>query len=86
MRVVFTQGSPQGTQEQKNQWLENAIRDIAEASSDNNPTDIASAFTITGTFTETRNLNVTAPSLANIAAVLATLLADLQRGGQNRTL
>lgn len=86
MRPVFPQGAPTGTPEQKFKWLEAAIRDIAGASTDNNPTDIVAAFTITGTFTETRNLNVTAPSLANIAAVLATLLADFQRGGQSRSL
>lgn len=86
MRPVFTQGTPQGSPEQKMQWFEAAIREISGASTDNNTQDIAAAFTISGAYTETRTLNVTAPSLANIAAVIATLLADLQRGGQGRSL
>lgn len=58
---------------------------IFDASQDNDTIDIANAFTISGTYTATRTLNVTSPTLANIAAVLATLIADLQRGGTNRT-
>lgn len=58
---------------------------IIKASQSGDNTDIGGAFTITGTYTVTRNLNVTSPSLANIANVLATLLADLKAGGANRT-
>lgn len=58
---------------------------IFDASNENDTIDIASAFTITGSFTATRNLNVTSPTLANAVAVLATLITDLQRGGTNRT-
>lgn len=58
---------------------------IFAASRDADLVDISQAFEITGTFTETRILNVSSPTLANIAAVLATFLADCQRGGQNRT-
>lgn len=63
----------------------NAIKAIVRASAEVDTTDIFSPYTVTGTFTETRDLNVTSPSLANIAAVLATLIADCQRGGQFRT-
>lgn len=58
--------------------------EIFRASNENDTIDIANAFTIKGTFTATRTLNVTAPTLANVAAVLATLLQDMQRGGTNR--
>lgn len=58
---------------------------IVEASQAGDITDIGAAFTIDGDYTPTRTLNVTSPTLANIAAVLATLIADLQRGGTNRT-
>lgn len=61
-----------------------AIEELMLASAENDLLDIANSYTITGTFTETRALNVTAPSLANIAAVLATFIADCKRGGQFR--
>jgi hypothetical protein len=60
--------------------------EIFRASNENDTIDIAQGFTIpaTGTYPATRTLNVTAPTLANVVAVLATLLEDLQRGGTNR--
>jgi len=58
---------------------------IFAASRDADLVDIAQAFQIHGTFTPTRNLNVTTPTLANIAAVLATFISDCQSGGANRT-
>ncbi len=61
------------------------FNEIIQASQDADLTDIGGAYTITGTFTETRTLNVTAPTLANAVAVLATLILDLQRGGSTRT-
>lgn len=61
------------------------FNEITQASHDADGTDIGGAFTITGSFTETRTLNVTAPTLANAVAVLATLILDLQRGGATRT-
>lgn len=58
---------------------------IFKASRDADLVDIAQDYEITGTFTPTRTLNVTSPTTANIAAVLATLLSDFQQGGPNRT-
>ena len=58
--------------------------EIFRASTENDTVDISQAFTIKGTFTATRTLNVTSPTIANVAAVLATLIQDLQRGGTNR--
>lgn len=61
-----------------------AIDELMLASAENDLLDIATPFTTNAAFTETRVLNVTAPSLANIAAVLATFIADCKRGGQFR--
>jgi hypothetical protein len=65
--------------------IQEVFNEIEKASKQADIVDIAQAFSVNGSFTETRELNVTAPSTANIAAVLATLIADLQRGGANRT-
>lgn len=65
--------------------LQSIFNEIIQASQDGDITDIGGAFTISGTFTETTVLNVSAPSTANIAAVLATLILHLQRGGATRT-
>ena len=65
--------------------LQAMFNQIVEASQSGDITDIGGAFTITGTFSPTRTLNVTSPTLANVVAVLATLLADLNAGGANRT-
>lgn len=67
------------------QQIQNIFNLIFKASRDADLVDIAQGYTITGSFIETRNLNVTSPSTANIAAVLATLILDCQRGGPNRT-
>lgn len=56
------------------------------ASRDADLVDIFSGYTVTGTFTPTRNLNVSSPTLANLAAVLATIISDCTAGGPNRTL
>lgn len=58
---------------------------IFDGSNENDTIDIASAFSVNGTYTATRVLNVTSPTTANIAAVLATLIDDLKRGGTVRT-
>lgn len=58
---------------------------IVRASQEADVVDLGQAFTISGTYTATRTLNVTSPSLANIAAVLATFLSDLQHGGSTKT-
>ena len=65
--------------------LQAMFNQIVEASQSGDITDIGGAFTVTGTYTPTRTLNVTSPTLANIAAVLATLISDLNAGGANRT-
>jgi hypothetical protein len=62
-----------------------AVQAIELASAEVDLTDISNAFTVSGTYTQTRTLNVTSPTLANIAAVLATFIDDCKRGGQYRS-
>jgi hypothetical protein len=42
-------------------------------------------FTITGTFTETRELDVSTAVLADLIAFVATMVSDIQKRGQHRT-
>jgi hypothetical protein len=62
-----------------------ALNEIMRASHEADLTEIAQAFTISGTYTQTTTLNLTSPTVANVAAFLATLIAAMQRGGINRT-
>ena len=62
-----------------------AIREIALASAEVDLTDISNAFTVSGTYTPTRTLDVTTPTLQNLVAFVATFIDDCKRGGQNRT-
>lgn len=62
-----------------------ALKEIELASAEADLLDIANAFTVSGNYTPTRTLNVTAPTLANAVAVLATFLDDCKRGGTHRT-
>lgn len=65
--------------------VKTALAELENASAENDLLDIANAFSMNGAYTPTRILNVTSPTAANIAAVLATLIDDFRRGGQNRT-
>jgi hypothetical protein len=62
-----------------------ALVTIQTASHQNDPVEIAQNFSISGTFSPTYALNLTSPTAANIAAVLATLITALQKGGIDRT-
>ena len=62
-----------------------ALQEIMNASHENDLVEIAKNFTVTGTYVPTFVLNLSAPTAANIAAVLATILTTLQKGGLNRT-
>lgn len=65
--------------------IQKVFNQIFAASRDADLVDIFQGYTISGTFTPTRTLNVTSPTTANLAAVLATIIADCQAGGPNRT-
>ncbi len=62
-----------------------SLNEIQNASRENDVVEIAQNFSFTGTPTTTTNLNVSAPTVANVAAVLATLIEIMQRGGLSRT-
>jgi hypothetical protein len=62
-----------------------AIKEIELASAENDLLDIANGFIITGSYTETRTLNVGTSTLAETQAFIATFIADCKRGGQHRT-
>lgn len=61
-----------------------ALREIELASAEVDLVDIASAFTIGNSYTETRTLNVGTSTLAQTQAFIATFIDDLKRGGQHR--
>lgn len=65
-------------------WATEALREIERASYEE-AVEVADAFTITGTLTETRDLDVSTPTAQNIADVLATFINDLKKRGTNRT-
>lgn len=64
-------------------WMMRALREIENASYEDT-SEVADAFTISGTLTETRTLDVDSPTASNIAAVLATFIADLKRRGTKK--
>jgi hypothetical protein len=65
--------------------IQNVFNEIFRASQEADIIDIGQAYTFTGSFTKTRQLNVTTPTLANAVAVLATLISDLQSGGSTKS-
>jgi hypothetical protein len=62
-----------------------ALREIMMSSNLNDIVKIASNYTITGTLTVTRTLNVSTATASQIANFIGTLILDLQKGGANRT-
>lgn len=66
-------------------WIMDALREIERASYED-IAEVADAFAVTGSLTETRTLDVGSPTAANIAAVLGTLLADLKRRGTKKDI
>ena len=60
-----------------------SLRQIEQASREGGD-QLADEFTIVGSYTPTRELDVDTPSLANIAAVLATILMDMKQRGSRR--
>lgn len=62
-----------------------SLIELERASHESDLTEIAQNFTLSGTLTPTYTLNLAAPTAANIAAVLGTLILAMQKGGINRT-
>ncbi len=66
------------------QWVSACFDEIQNASIEEISL-IASDFTITG-YTETRTLDASTATATDVANVLCTLILDLQRHGQHRTV
>lgn len=77
MRAVsFIGGTDLTSLAQKVKELCNASQEVTE--------EIADAFTIVGTFTPTRTLNMSTATLADLRNVVATFLSDMQKRGTQR--
>lgn len=85
-KINFVGQPPAPDPKSRMDFLDVCVRQIAQASQENDVNDIAGAFTITGAFTETRTLDVSTATLSDVIAVVATLLTDLKAGGQHRTV
>lgn len=62
-----------------------ALNEVERAAAEFNLVDIAGAFTITGSYTETRELEVGVSTLAETQAFIATFINDCKRGGAFRS-
>jgi hypothetical protein len=65
--------------------LRSSLAEIERASHENDVLEVSKNFTFDAAFTQQMQLLVSAPTLANTNAVLATLLQILQSGGTTRT-
>lgn len=81
MRKLALPGSPLAGQEL--QWLMNAVRDIEQASEED-VAIIADNFTVNNLVTQTRTLDASTATLADLVAVFATFLTDIKKRGANR--
>lgn len=75
-------GSPNGPNDMN--WVYNALRKIEEASRDPSAERIADDFTIEGTLTETKSLDVDSADASDIRAFLGTLVTAFKRRGLRR--
>lgn len=69
----------------KDAAVKDALLEIERASAEFDLVDIASAFTISGTYTELRELDPGVSTLEETQRFIATLVDDLKRGGQSRS-
>ena len=85
MRQVSLGPLPPGAStEQTLDWLIRAVREFENASTED-PIAVADSYSANATFAPTRQVNVTSPTAANIAAVLASFFADLRRRGIHKS-
>lgn len=82
--VSFGPLPPAATADQKLDWIIRSLREIENASAED-AIAVADSFGANATFTPTRQLNVTSPTAANIAAVLASFFADLRKRGVKKS-
>jgi len=83
-KIVLGQPSfPIATASQEVKWLAEGLAEVQRASHDQITEEIADAYTLSNV-TETRTLNVSTATTADIANVLATLLLDMKNRGVKR--
>jgi hypothetical protein len=75
---------PAAGTDQKLDWIIRSLREIENASAED-AIAVADSYSANSVFPTTRQLNVTAPTAANIAAVLASFLADLRKRGVKKS-
>ena len=78
--VSFGPLAPNASTDQKLDWIIRSLREIENASVED-AIAVADSYSANSTFTTTRQVNVTSPTAANIAAVLASFFADLRKRG-----
>lgn len=64
-------------------WYQRALKIIEEASYEDAET-VFDEYTVTGAFTETRTLDTATATTADLVALLATLITDIQKRGSKR--
>jgi hypothetical protein len=82
--VSFGPLPPAASADQKLDWIIRSLREIENASAED-AIAVADSYSANSTFTPTRQVNVTSPTAANIAAVLASLLVDLRKRGVKKS-
>jgi hypothetical protein len=82
--VSFGPLPPNASPEETQDWIVRSLREVENASVEN-PIAVFDSYSSNSTFTTTRQVNVTAPSLANLATVLASLIADMRKRGTKKT-
>jgi hypothetical protein len=85
MRPITLPPTPVGNDpESRWRWLVSVLQEIERASQEE-PAQIFDSYGADATATVTRQVHVTSPTAANLAAVLATLIADFRARGVKRT-
>jgi hypothetical protein len=82
--VTFGPLPPAASADQKLDWIIRSLREIENASAED-AIAVADSYSANSTFTPTRQVNVTSPTAANIAAVLASFFADLRKRGVKKS-
>jgi DNA replicative helicase MCM subunit Mcm2 (Cdc46/Mcm family) len=92
--VSFGPLAPNASTDRKLDWIIQPLREVAarvrllreiENASVEDAIAVADSYSANSTFTPTRQVNVTSPTAANIAAVLASFLADLRKRGVKKS-
>jgi uncharacterized protein YciI len=88
--VSFGPFAPYASTDQKLDWiirsLRESLREIENASAEDAiAIAVADSYGANSTYPTTRQLNVTAPTASNIAAVRASFLADLRKRGVKKS-